>query len=87
MKPVEKTLELVARVIRLQAMALPGEHYDIEYSGTTNELSFWKATGETDKGWQLHFALVHYYGEDYGHTLDEIEAKIKDEEDIHRDLI
>ena len=86
MNHVEKTLELVARVMRLQQMARPAEIFHIEYSGNVNALQFYK-TGEIRGERVVHYYMVHYFGESYGDTLEAIEAKIKEEEDIHRDLI
>ena len=88
MNHVEKTLELVARVMRLQKMALQGERYHINYSGNVDALSFWKSTGDPGENFVVNFSLIHYFDtEDIGDTLEEIEAKIKEEEDKHRDII
>lgn len=74
-----KIMWLLSRVIKLQAKAPEGIYYNLEYTGSTNELDFIrfrKINGKYIGTKRLH----HYIGRDYGSTLEEIADQITEEE-------
>lgn len=74
-----KIARLLLRVIKLQAKAPQGVTYNFEYTGSTNEVDFYKFR-KKDGRYVSSKHYHHYIGKDYGATLEEIAEQISLEE-------
>lgn len=74
-----KIARLLSRVIKLQAKAPQGITYNFEYTGSTNEVDFYKFR-KKDGRYVSSKHYHHYIGKDYGCTLKELAEQIAKEE-------